>query len=523
MSPTESKTAPPQDTFVRGLGLLDSTMIVAGSMIGSGIFIVSADISRQVGAPGWLLLVWLVTGALTVSAALSYGELAAMMPRAGGQYIYLREAFSPLWGFLYGWTLFLVIQTGTIAAVGVAFARYLGVLAPAISPTSWILEPINLSRNYAISLSMQQLVAVLVIVLLTFINSRGLRLGKWIQNIFTSAKTLSLIALILVGLFLGRNADAVRTNFGDFWTPRGVVPIKPDLSWISSVAASAGAFGLFIAFCVAQVGSLFSADAWNNITFTAGEVKEPRRNIPLSLALGTGLVITLYLLANVAYLCLLPLDKIHNAPDDRVATAAIETIFSGAGPVIMAVAIIISTFGCNNGLILAGARVYYAMARDGLFFRATGKLNRRSVPAVGLVWQCVWTCLLVLPRTRLHDASTGAPKLDPAGHELYGNLYSDLLDYVVFAVLIFYVLTIIGLFVLRRKRPDAERPYRAFGYPIVPGLYILAASVVMLVLLLYKTKTTWPGLLIVLSGVPVYFLWKLRNRQSLRNQDNPHL
>src|SRR5439155_1955163 len=357
MPGTQIITARPETKFVQGLGLLDSTMIVAGSMIGSGIFIVSADTARQVGAPGWLLLVWLVTGALTISAALSYGELAAMMPRAGGQYVYLREAYSPLWGFLYGWTLFLVIQTGTIAAVAVAFSRYLGVLVPAISPTAWIVPPINLSTNYALSLSMQQVVAALIIVLLTFINTRGLQLGKWIQNTFTSAKTLSLIALILIGLLVGRNADAIKANFSDFWTPRGVVPIKPNLSWVSSVAANAGAFGLFVAFCVAQVGSLFSADAWNNITFTAGEVKEPRRNIPLSLALGTSLVITLYVLANVAYLCMLPLDKIQNAPDDRVATAAIETVFSGAGPAIMAAAIIISTFGCNNGLILAGARV----------------------------------------------------------------------------------------------------------------------------------------------------------------------
>jgi APA family basic amino acid/polyamine antiporter len=510
MPAVETSPAPPEKHFLQSLGLLDSTMLVAGSMIGSGIFIVSADITRQVGSAGWLLVAWVVTGAFTVSAALSYGELAAMMPRAGGQYVYLREAYSPLWGFLYGWTLFLVIQTGTIAAVAVAFARYFGVLAPAISPTAWLVPPINLSDNYALSLSTQQLAAILIIVLLTFINSRGLQIGKLIQNIFTSAKTLSLVALILIGLVFARNADVVKANFTDLWTPRGVTPIKPDVSFISAVSAAGGAFGLFIAFCVAQVGSLFSSDAWNNITFTAGEVKQPRRNIPLSLAAGTGLVTILYLLANVAYLCLLPLDKIQNAPDDRVATAAIETVFSGAGPMIMAVAIMISTFGCNNGLILAGARVYYAMARDGLFFKATAKLNDRSVPAVGLALQCLWTCLLVLPRTRLHDAA-GAPKLDPlTGYEQYGNLYSNLLDYVVFAVLIFYVLTIFGLFILRRKRPDAERPYRAFGYPVVPALYILVASAIMLVLLLYKTNNTLPGLLIVLTGVPVYFLWNRR-------------
>jgi APA family basic amino acid/polyamine antiporter len=515
MPMTEAKIPSAERTFVQGLGLLDSTMIVAGSMIGSGIFIVSADIARQVGSGGWLLLVWLVTGALTVGAALSYGELAAMMPRAGGQYVYLREAYNPLWGFLYGWTLFLVIQTGTIAAVAVAFARYLGVLVPDISPTAWIIPPINLSNKYAVSLSSQQLVAILLIILLTFLNTRGLRLGKWIQNIFTSAKTLSLVALILIGLTIGRNADAIHANFSNFWSPRGVVPIKPDFSFISSVVANAGAFGLFIAFCVAQVGSLFSADAWNNITFTAGEVKQPRRNIPLSLAMGTGLVILLYLLANLAYLCMLPLDQIQNAPDDRVATAAIGTVFQGrTGAAIMAVAIMISTFGCNNGLILAGARVYYAMARDGLFFRSTGKLNERSVPAMGLLLQCIWTCLLVLPHTRLHDPVTGAPKLDPAGKELYGNLYSDLLDYVVFAVLIFYVLTIIGLFILRRARPDAERPYRAFGYPFIPTFYIVAASVIMVVLLLYKTATTWPGLVIVALGIPIFYMWKSQARRT---------
>jgi APA family basic amino acid/polyamine antiporter len=506
----ETKPTAAEHEFLRGLGLLDSTMLVAGSMIGSGIFIVSADIARQVGSAGWLLAVWLVTGGLTVSAALSYGELAAMMPRAGGQYVYLREAYSPLWGFLYGWTLFLVIQTGTIAAVAVAFARFFGVLAPAISPTAWIIPPINLSANYAVSLSTQQFAAILIIMLLTFINTRGLRIGKLIQNTFTSAKTLSLIALILIGVLFARNAEAIRANFSDFWTPHGVTPVKPDLSVIATVSATGGAFGLFVAFCVAQVGSLFSSVAWENITFTAGEVKNPRRNIPLSLAAGTGLVTLLYLLANVAYLCLLPLDQIRNAPDDRVATAAIETVFSGGGAIIMAVAIMVSTFGCNNGLILAGARVYYAMARDGLFFRATGKLNDRHVPGFGLALQCVWTCLLVLPRTRLRDAA-GAPKLDLlTGREQYGNLYSNLLDYVVFAVLIFYVLTIVGLFILRRKRPDAERPYRAFGYPVVPALYIVVASAILLVLLFYKTQTTWPGLLIVLAGVPIYFLWKRR-------------
>ncbi|HEV7672178.1 MAG TPA: amino acid permease [Thermoanaerobaculia bacterium] len=481
--------------FVRELGLLDSTMIVAGSMIGSGIFIVSADISRQVGTSGGLLLTWIITGLLTLGAALSYGELAAMMPRAGGQYVYLREAWSPLWGFLYGWTVFLVIQTGTIAAVAVGFARYLGVLVPWISPTSWVVAPIDISSDFAISLSTQQLVGVLMIVALTGLNTLGIRLGKLIQNVFTSAKTFALFALIAVGLFFGHNLGA---NLAHPWTPQlpeGGSPI------------ASGALALIVAFGVAQVGSLFSSDAWNNITFTAGEVKNPKRNLPLSLALGTGLVTLLYVLANFAYLAVLPLAQIQTAPDDRVATAALQSIFPGAGTIIMAIAIVISTFGCNNGLILAGARVYHAMANDGLFFRATGKLNARAVPAFGLVLQCVWASFLVLPRTRLRDAA-GAVLLDSTGQPQYGNLYGALLDYVVFAVLIFYVLTIAGLFRLRRTQPNADRPYRAFGYPLVPALYILAASAITLILLFYKTQTSWPGLVIVLTGVPVYLLWR---------------
>ncbi len=468
------------------------------------------------GSAGWLLAAWVVTGLLTLSAALSYGELAAMMPRAGGQYVYLREAYGPLLGFLYGWTLFLVIQTGTIAAVAVAFSRFLGVVVRPVSPTSWLIPPINVSAGYAVSLSQQQLAAILIVVVLTLTNMRGLRLGKFIQNLFTSAKILSLAALIVLGVTLGRNPEAIRANFSNLWTPHGVWPVQPELSFVPVASAAAGAFGLFVAFCAAQVGSLFSSDAWNNITFTAGEVKNPRRNLPLSLAAGTALVTALYVLANVAYLCVLPLDQIQHAPDDRVATAAAQAVSSGAGPLIMAVAIMVSTFGCNNGLILAGARVYYAMARDGLFFRATGRLNARSVPAAGLLLQCAWSALLILPRTRLRDARTGAPLLDARGLEQYGNLYSNLLDYVIFAVLIFYVLTIAGLFVLRRKRPEAERPYRALGYPAVPALYLAAASVIMVVLLLYKTQTTWPGLLIVLAGVPAYFMWKRRGSRGCR-------
>ena len=488
--------------FVRAIGLFDGTMIVVGSMIGSGIFIVAADITRQTGSAAGLLLTWVITGLLTVSAALSYGELAGMFPRAGGQYIYLREAYSPLWGFLYGWTLFLVIQTGTIAAVAVGFARYLGVLFPAISPTAWVIPPIALSSKYAISLSVQQLVGIVMIVFLTFLNTRGVRIGKLIQNIFTSAKTLALLGLIFICVFIGRNAAAISDNFGHFWLVRGALPLEPGANFlrglVPTVTAASGAFGLMVAYGVAQVGSLFSADAWNNIGFTAAEVKNPKRDVALSMVFGTLIVITLYCLANFAYLCTLPLAQIQNAPDDRVASAALAAVFGPAGAAIMAVAIIISTFGCNNGLILAGARVSYAMARDGLFFRSTGTLNKKGVPGSALVYQGIWITVLILMRTRHVSAS---------GEVSYGNLYSDLLNYVVFSVLIFYALTIAGIFVLRSKRPGADRPYRAFGYPFIPLLYIVAAVAIMLVLLLYQTQTASVGLAIVLVGVPVYLLW----------------
>ncbi len=492
--------------FIRRLGLLDSTTIVAGSMIGSGIFIVSADIARQTGSAGGLLLTWIITGLLTIFAALSYGELAAMMPKAGGQYVYLRESYSPLWGFLYGWALFLVIQTGTIAAVGVGFARFLGVLVPDISAENYIVAPINISSGYALSLSTQQLVAVLLIIFLTLLNMQGLALGKWIQNIFTSTKTLSLLALVLLGLIIGGASGTFSANWANLFTPQDAALIKSDyFTSLPEVSVSSGLFGLIVVFGVAQVGSLFSSDAWNNITFTAGEVKDPQKNIPLSLALGTGLVITLYVLANFAYLSTLSLQQIQTAPDDRVGTAALSVMFGGIGSTMMAVAIIISTFGCNNGLILAGARVYYAMAKDNLFFKSVGQLSPKLVPATALILQCVWSCLLVLPRTVSNEK----------GVTTYGNLYGTLLDYVVFAVLIFYILTIIGLFILRYKRPHAERPYKAFGYPVIPIIYIFAATVICLVLLFYKPSTSIPGLIIVLTGVPVYFIWKrLGNEQQ---------
>src|SRR5689334_19812332 len=477
--------------FIRGLGLLDSTMIVAGSMVGSGIFIVSGEIAQRVGSPGWLLVVWIVTGVLTVVGALSYGELAAMMPKAGGQYVYLREAFSPMWGFLYGWTLFLVIQTGTIAAVAVGFARYLGVLVPSIGEEKYLITPKHIFGNYAISLSTAQLIGVLLIVLLTFMNTRGLKLGKLVQNTFTTAKLTALFGLIVLGIFVGWNSGVVHANFGKLWTVRGSID---DLGGGLTALTE---FGLFVGICVAQTGSLFSADAWNNITFTAGEVKNPKRNIPLALAFGTGIVITLYLLANVAYLVTLPFDKIQGA--SRVASDTANVIFPGRGAIIMAVAFLISTFGCNNGLILAGARAYYAMARDGLFFRKSGVLNHKHVPGWGLVIQGIWAAILVLPRT---------VKVDAAGAVTYGNLYGNLLDYVISAALIFYILTIAGIFRLRQTQPNAERPYKAFGYPIVPALYIVSAAVILIVLFIYQTATTWPGLIIVLTGIPAYFIWK---------------
>ena len=484
-----------QTGFIRGLGLLDSTMIVAGSMIGSGIFIVSAEMSRQVGSPGWLLVAWIITGLLTVIGALSYGELAAMMPKAGGQYVYLREAFSPLFGFLYGWTLFMVIQTGTIAAVAVGFARYFGVHVSWIDEGRYIINPIHIGSGYALSLSTAQLVGVLLIALLTWMNTRGLKLGKIVQNVFTITKTGALVGLIVLGIIVGLSStNAASTNFGDFWTVRGT------LQDVGHGLTALVPFGLFVALCVSQTNSLFSADAWNNITFTAGEVKNPKRNIPLSLAFGTFLVIGLYLLANIAFLVTLRFENIQTVQRDRVASATADVIFPGAGAGIMAIAIMISTFGCNNGLILAGARAYWAMARDGLFFKSAGQLNEKRVPAWGLVIQGIWSALLVLPRT-----ITGT---DATGQTTYGNLYGNLLTYVISAALIFYILTIAGIFRLRQTRPDADRPYKAWGYPVVPVLYILGAAVILIVLFIYQTATTWPGLVIIATGIPVYFLWR---------------
>jgi APA family basic amino acid/polyamine antiporter len=478
--------------FRKALGLFDSIMIVAGIMVGSGIFIVSAEITRQVGSAGWLLVVWIVTGVLTVAGALSYGELAAMMPEAGGMYVYLREAFSPLLGFLYGWTLLTVIQTGTIAAVAIAFARFSGVLFPSVSEARYFIEPVHVLPGYALSLSTAQAVALGVILLTTLINVIGVQWGKVIQNVFTVAKLLGVLALLVLGAFAFFLHPAIfHANFDHPWHPL-------DVSMIRNIDATT-AFGIFVAVCVSQTGSLFSADSWHDITFVAGEVRNPRRNLPLSLGIGTSLVIILYLLCNLCYLAVLPVHAIQAAPGDRVATLAVDTVLPGIGKRAMGLLIMVSTFGTVNALTLAGGRACYAMALDKLFFRHAGLLNRARVPGWALAMQCVWSLLLVLPRT--YDVASGS----------YGNLYSNLLDYVISAALLFYIFTVAGLFRLRHTRPDEPRPYRAWGYPWLPSLYIAGSSVVLGVLFVYRPATTWPGLLIVLSGVPVYLFLRSRN------------
>ncbi len=604
--------------FQQRLGLFDSTMLVAGTMIGSGIFIVSADIIRDVGSPGSLLLIWILTGFMTILGALSYAELAAMMPRAGGQYIYLKEAFGPLWGFLYGWSLFLVIQTGSIAAVAVAFSKFLGVIAPSLGtgeeaqiinwsglnlvislPLPWLKEPLIIFKRTEFAITSGQLIAVAIIAFLTLLNCRGVKEGKWIQNLFTVIKTLSLIILIILGFSIGANREVISINFADLWAG------SFSTDRFNSISELVGGAPLLVAFMVAggaMVGSLFSADAWNNVTFTAGEIRNPSRNLPLSLIFGTGSVILLYLLVNLAYLCVLKangnplvsiqlkaeieeglairkeyaaeanylsatanrleseslflkarvalLDKdgqtisgkrliqdaeskleeastfkikadiakdasnsasketnrrlnerivrstselgISHARDDRVGTAVLQMIFPKYGMIAMAIAIMISTFGCVNGMILMGSRLYYAMAHDGLFFKAAGELNTRGVPAYGLVLQGAWSILLV-----------------------FSGTYIELLDYVIFAALLFYALTVSGLFVLRRTKPDEIRPYKAWGYPFLPFLYILLCTIVMIDLLVVRPEYTWPGLIIVASGIPVFYFWRKRNPHTI--------
>lgn len=498
--------------FVQGLGLTSATTIVMGGMIGSGIFIVSADIARVVDSPALLLGAWIITGIMTVIAALAYGELAAMMPQAGGQYVYLREALGPLWGFLYGWTLFLVIQTGTAAAVAVGFGKFLGVFLPSISSENWIwhitrvppipVGPMQLG-NMDVGLNTQNLTAIIVVVVLTGINVFGVKLGALVQNIFTIAKTAAVVGLVGLGLFIGRNVEAVSANFGNFWVNAG---LDAEHAVQFGMAGALTMVGTITIVAIAQVGSLFSSDAWNNVTFTAGEIKNPKRNLPLALALGTGTVILLYLAANVVYLTTLPLAGdpnadtvlgrgIQHATEDRVGTAVMQVMFGDAGQSMMAIAILISTFGCANGLLLSGARVYYAMARDGLFFTSVGHLHPTyNTPVKSLVVQGIWTSVLCI-----------------------SGSYSQLLDYIVFAVLIFYILTIGSIFVLRKKRPDAPRPYKAFGYPVLPALYIVMALYIDFILLLYKPQYTWPGLIIVLLGIPVYFVWTRRNRKDVES------
>ncbi len=504
-----TETAAPAEAprLKQSLGLFSSTAIVIGSMIGSGIYIVNADIARDTNSPALYLAAWVITGMMTLIGALSYGELAAMMPKAGGQYVYLREALGPLWGFLFGWTLFLVIQTGTIAAVCVAFGKFLGVFFPSVSTTHWLwhiahvpawrVGPMVLG-NMEIGVNTANLAGLIVVAFLAIVNIFGVKLGAIIQNVFTSAKALALGALILLAFTVGMNAAAWRANFahGAFWQNAG---------WNSLHAVQVGVGGptawvnLLVILAVVQVGSLFSADAWNNITFTAGEVKNPRRNLPLSLVLGTGFVIAVYFLVSLGYMLVLPLHGdphgatavargIQFASEDRVATAVLGAIFPVGGALMMAGAILISTFGCANGMTLAGARVYYAMSQDGLFFKGVGKLHPKyKTPVAGLLVQGAWTMLLCV-----------------------SGSYSQLLDYIIFAELIFYVLTIGSLFVLRRKQPDADRPYKAFGYPVLPAIYIAMAIWICIVLLRYKPQYTWPGLVLVLLGIPVYLFWSRR-------------
>ncbi len=481
--------------LVRALGPVDATMIVIGSMIGSGIFITSAESSRLSGAPGWLLLAWGIAGLLTITGALCCSELATMMPRAGGVYIFLREAYGHSIGFLYGWTLFLVIQTGTIAAVAIAFAKFLGVFIPAVSPDNYLVAPISFG-SYAISLSTEQLVAIGLIVLLTWTNTRGLEIGKFVQNTFTFAKTAALAAVVVIGLSLGWKANSAALNaawwdsWANGWTPQTAQP----------GFTLAGGLGFALLFGKSMVGPLFAQTAWTNVTFIGSEIREPGKNLVRALVVGCGIVVTLYLLANLAYVAVLPFSQIEHAPQNRVAVAMMNAIFGAPGAMCMAGAIMISTFGCNNGLILAGARVYYAMARDRLFFEKVGTVNRFHVPAAALVAQAIWTVFLTLPRTVKVNAGT---------HEVvHGNVYNQLLEYIVSADLLFYMLMVVAVMILRRTKPNADRPYHTWGYPFVPIISVLLAGILIVDLGLLAPATSGIGILIVLTGVPAYFLWR---------------
>ncbi len=473
---TETNSA---SSFKPSLGLWDATMIVAGSMIGSGIFIVSADITRNVGSAGWLIFVWLITGFMTLTAALSYGELSAMFPKAGGQYVYLREAYNPLIGFLYGWSFFAVIQTGTIAAVGVAFSKFAGYFFPALEMKE---ENILLNLGW-LKIYPAQLVSILLIILLTWINSKGVREGKIIQTTFTVTKLLSLFGLIVFGFLVGAKSNIWDANWTDAWNMKRITA-PGDVTPVLGVAALG-------AIAASMVGSIFSSDAWNNVTFIAGEIKNPKRNIGLSLFLGTLIVTIIYVAANFMYISVLPLNDVAFAPADRVAVSASNAIFGNIGTYVIAVMIMISTFGCNNGLILAGARVYYSMARDGLFFKNAGRLNKHAVPEWALWAQCIVASVLCL-----------------------SGRYGDLLDMISFVVVLFYMLTIAGIFILRKKRPDAERPYKAFGYPVLPLLYIFMGLAFCVLLIIFKPSYTWPGLIITLLGVPLYYIAVSTNKKT---------
>jgi APA family basic amino acid/polyamine antiporter len=475
--------------------LLDAIMIVVGSMIGSGIFLVSSESARLVGSPGWLLVAWLLAGLMTITGALCCSELAAMMPRAGGQYVFLREAYGPVTGFVFGWAMLFVIQTGTIAAVAIAFANFTGVLMPGVSATSYIVAPVVFGR-YGLSLSTQQLVAIASILLLTFTNTRGLRLGRIIQNTFTVTKTAALFALIVIGLAIGWNAGSAAYT-SSWWSPRmnGWNPAS-----VQADVAVTGALALAMFLGRAMVGPLFAQSSWNNVTFTGGEVRDPGRSLPRALIIGCACVVGLYLLANLAYVVTLPLTEIQHAEQGRVATAAMRAALGAPGTILMAIAIMIATFGCNNGLILAGARVSYAMARDGMFFSKVGALNARRVPAAALVTQGVWAALLTLPRTVTLNAQTGAV--------VYGNVYTQLLEYIVPADLVLYGLTVGAVIVLRYKCPSLERPYRTGGYPVVPIIYILLAMLLILDLAYLAPLTSGIGFLLLLTGVPFCLIWR---------------
>jgi basic amino acid/polyamine antiporter, APA family len=501
--PAQANHSKQSEHLVRGLSLLDATMIVVGSMIGSGIFLVSAESSKLVGSPGWLLVAWAVAGVLTITGALSCAELAAMMPRAGGQYVFLREAYGPSFGFLFGWALFLVVQTGTIAAVAVAFANFLGVLVPTISSENYLIAPHAVVGSYAISLSTNQIVAIALIMLLTFTNMSGLKTGKFIQNTFTFTKTAALLGLVVVGLTIGwnvglRNGAAAWTS--SWWNPT-LNGWKPDPSQLGFQAAGKTALSLALIMFLgrAMVGPLFAQSAWNNVTFTGAEIKDPGRNLPRALLIGCAVVVTLYLLANLAYVVVLPLQTIQTVPASRVGTAAMQAIFGDAGKIIMAIAIMISTFGCNNGLILAGARVYYAMACDNLFFKRVGTLNAKHVPAVALIAQGIWASLLTLPRTISTDA---------AGKITYGNVYTQLIEYLTSADLVFYGLMVAAVIVMRKKAAHLDRPYRTFGYPLVPIIYIALALFFVIDLGYLAPRTSGVGYLIVLTGLPAYLIWR---------------